>query len=79
MEDELIVLMIDRLFLDFTPDQISPSAPLSDYDVDSFRLLELIVAIEEQFSVKFEQADINAETLKSIDNLCTCIRAKQAG
>ncbi|HCN09792.1 MAG TPA: hypothetical protein DIT01_17845, partial [Lentisphaeria bacterium] len=51
----------------------------SDYEVDSFRILELIVAIEAQFSVKFDQADINADTLESIDSLCACIRAKQAG
>jgi acyl carrier protein len=79
MEQELITLMIDSLFLDLQPADISPAAPLSDYEVDSFRILELIVAIEAQFSVKFDQADINADTLKSIDSLCACIRAKQAG
>ncbi len=39
-------------------------------------LLELIVAMEEIFGVKFEQADINSETLRSVSTLTQLIREK---
>ncbi len=79
MEEQLKELLIERLFLDLNIADIETSKPLADYGIDSFLLLELIVAIEEQFSVKFEQADINADTLYSIQSLADCLRNKQEG
>ena len=79
MEEQLKELIIERLFLDLNIADIETSKPLSDYGIDSFLLLELIVALEEQFSVKFEQADINADTLRSVQSLADCLRNKQEG
>lgn len=77
MEDQLKELIVDRLFLDIAPGDINTDTELSEYGVDSFYLLEIIVAIEELFAIRFEQEDINSETLKSIASLCQCIKAKQ--
>jgi acyl carrier protein len=77
MEDQLKELIVDRLFLDIPPGDITTDTELSEYGVDSFYLLEIIVAIEELFEIRFEQTDINSETLKSISSLCQCIKAKQ--
>lgn len=79
MDDRLKELIVERLFLDLDPGDIDSQTPLAEYGVDSFLLLELIVALEEMFDVKFEQQDINAETLESIATLRACIEAKQAG
>ncbi len=78
MEQALKQLLVERLFLDIDPASIEDEVELSEYGVDSFLVLELIVAIEEMFQVKFEQADITSETLKSISSLAQLIRAKQA-
>jgi acyl carrier protein len=78
MDEELKELLVERLFLDMAPGDIDSDVPLADYGIDSFLLLELIVGIEEMFSVRFEEADINAETLSSIASLRECIKAKQA-
>jgi len=77
MEQALKELIVERLFLDIDPTDIQDDVELAEYGVDSFLLLELIVAIEEMFEVKFEQADITSETLKSVTALATLVRGKQ--
>lgn len=78
LEESLQELIVDRLFLDLDPAAIGADTPLVEYGVDSFLLLELIVALEEMFDVKFDQADINAESLRSVASLAALVRAKQA-
>jgi acyl carrier protein len=78
MEQSLKELIVERLFLDIGPAEIQDDVELVEYGVDSFLLLELIVAIEEMFEVKFEQADITSETLKSVNSLAELIRGKRA-
>lgn len=77
IEKALKELIVERLFLDIEPSEIEDDVELSEYGVDSFLLLELIVAMEEMFDVKFEQTDITTETLKSVDTLADLIRSKQ--
>jgi acyl carrier protein len=77
MEQDLKALIVERLFLDLDPAAIQNDVELVEYGVDSFLLLELIVAIEEMFEVKFEQADITSETLKSVSTLAALIRGKR--
>ena len=77
MEEELKALLVERLFLDLDPASIETETALADYGIDSFLLLELIVAIEQQYGVRFEQSDITPDTLKSIATLCACIRSRQ--
>lgn len=77
MEQALKELIVERLFLDIDPTEIQDDVELAEYGVDSFLLLELIVAIEEMFDVKFEQADITSETLKSVAALAALVRGKK--
>ena len=63
LEDQLKALIVERLFLDIDPSEIETETELSEYGVDSFLLLELVVAMEEMFEVKFEQSDIKAGVL----------------
>ncbi len=77
LESQLKELIVERLFLDIAPEEIETDAPLSDYGVDSFLLLELIVALEEVFEVKFEQSDITADVLKSVASLAALVNSKK--
>jgi len=77
-EDKLKELIVERLFLDLDPSEIEDDTELAEYGVDSFLLLELIVAMEEMFEIQFEQTDITTETLKSVKALGDLIRSKQA-
>jgi acyl carrier protein len=77
IENSLKELIVERLFLDLDPSEIEDETELAEYGVDSFLLLELIVAMEEMFEVQFEQADITTETLKSVKALADLIRSKK--
>lgn len=77
LEQQLKELIVERLFLDIAPADIATDVELSEYGVDSFLLLELIVAMEEIFAVKFEPSDITADVLKSVATLTELIRSKQ--
>ena len=77
LESQLKELIVERLFLDIKPEEIETDAPLSDYGVDSFLLLELIVALEEVFEVKFEQSDLTADVLKSVASLAALVQSKR--
>ncbi len=76
LDRQLKELIVERLFLDIEPESISSDSPLSDYGVDSFLLLELIVAIEEVYGVKFEQSDITADVLESVSSLRALLESK---
>ncbi len=72
-------LIVERLFLDIEPGSIEDDIPLAEYGVDSFLLLELIVAMEEMFGVSFEQSEISAEVLKSVSTLAALVEGKLNG
>ena len=78
IEETLKDLIVERLFLDLDPEEIDTDTALADYGVDSFLLLELIVALEEMFEVTFDQSDITSETLKSVRTLADLIQQRQA-
>ena len=77
LELQLKELIVERLFLEIDAEQIGDNTPLTDYGVDSFLLLELIVALEEVFEVKFEQSDITADVLKSVASLAALVQSKR--
>ncbi len=79
IEDQLKELIVERLFLDLDPEEIEDEVPLSEYGVDSFLLLELVVAMEEIFGVTFDQSDITTESLKSVRSMADLVRMKQSG
>ena len=78
LNSQLKELIVERLFLDMAPEDIDDDTELTEYGVDSFLLLELIVALEEVFSVKFDQSDITADVLKSVSSLAALVKSKQA-
>ena len=79
MDQQLKELLVERLFLDIAPEDIDSDTELAEYGIDSFLLLELIVAIEEMFEVRFDQSDITSETLRSITSLKALVESKKNG
>jgi acyl carrier protein len=77
IDPQLKALIVERLFLDLEPANIESDTPLADYGVDSFLLVELIVALEEMFNVQFDQKDITADSLASVAALRELIVRKQ--
>ena len=70
-------MIVERLFLDIDPSEIRDDASLIDeYDVDSVRLLELVVGCEEEFDVSFEDDDFSVERFETVDAIAGVVREK---
>ncbi len=69
-------ILVDRLFLDVDPGQIDPQESLTqNYGVDSVRLFDFVVGLEEDFAVSFEDEEL---TLENFDSLARIVARTQA-
>ncbi|MBN2382763.1 acyl carrier protein [bacterium] len=76
LEDTLKKLIINRLRLDKTPDEIDEQQPLfgEGLGLDSIDALELVVGLEEEFSITIPDEDVGKEAFASINALANYIR-----
>jgi D-alanine--poly(phosphoribitol) ligase subunit 2 len=59
------------------PIAIGPDASLFDAGVlDSFRLLDLVLALEEAFGIKIPDADLTAQTFESVNRIATYVQSR---
>jgi acyl carrier protein len=80
IENRIKHMIVDRLFLDIEPESIDDEASLVDeYDLESVRLLELVVGCEEEFDISFEDDDFSVERFETVKSIADIVRAKQQG
>lgn len=75
LEEKVINIVVDKLGVDraeVTPDAVF----VDDLGADSLDLVELIMAMEEEFG--FEIADEEAEKLRTVGDVISFIKAKAA-
>ena len=79
MELAIKEMIVERLFLDVSPEDIGDEDPLMEkYDIDSVRLFEIVIGIEEVFGVVIEEADFDVEVFKSVKSIAGYVNAKKA-
>ncbi len=68
IESRIKEMVVDRLFLKVTPEELASDASLiDDYGVDSVALLELVVGLEEVFGIVVEDGDLaNFSSVKAL-------------
>ncbi|MBP1583150.1 MAG: acyl carrier protein [Victivallales bacterium] len=76
LSDKIAKIMVESLFLELQPEDINPETPLADYGVDSFLLLELLSALEQEFSLSLNPADISADNLRTLAALTALVQSK---
>jgi len=77
IEERLKKMIVDRLFLRIAPEEIETDKSLIDeYGVDSVSLLELVVGIEEEFSVSVDDEDFSVEHFETVAALADFVRGK---
>jgi len=63
------------------PDEVAPDAPLigpdSPYGLDSLDAVEIVVAVQKNYSVRIEAQETSREVLRSLRSLATFIRSQQ--
>jgi len=78
IEDQLKQMMVERLFLPIDPAEIGDDDNLAEmFEVDSVKLLELIVGTEELFEISFEDdQDFDATRFATIRSIAEVIGEK---
>ena len=70
-------MIVDRLFLNISPEYIETEASLlEDYGVDSVSLLELVVGLEDEFGIQIEDGDFNVANFESVAALTVFVQAR---
>ncbi|WP_438431707.1 acyl carrier protein [Gorillibacterium sp. sgz500922] len=79
LEQKIKHMIIERLGLDITPEDIDPSAPIfgtdkegKGLDLDSVDALELVVGIREVFGIKHQSDDLSV--LENVQSIAAFIR-----
>jgi acyl carrier protein len=75
IEDKVIDIIADRLGVDKS-EVVSEAAFIDDLGADSLDLVELIMAMEEEFDI--EIADEEAEKLRTVQDVMNYIKAHSA-
>jgi len=71
-------LIIARLKLEIEPEEIENDQPLfgEGLGLDSIDALELVLGLEQEFSVKIEDEEVGVKAFASIEALVTFVREK---
>ena len=77
IEDRLKRMIVDRLFLQVSPEEIADDKSLvEDYGVDSVSLLELVVGLEEEFGIEVGDEEFDVEHFESVSALAGFLKQK---
>ena len=81
LEERLKGLIIERLFLkDIEPSDIGDEDELMErLGVDSVQVSEIVVGLEEEFEVIFDEEEFDIEIFKSVKSIADAVREKQTG
>ncbi len=72
-------MIVERLFLPVSPNEIRDDAPLMEtYDIDSVALFELVVGLEDEFGISLEDADFQISAFQSVDAMAAFVAHKSA-
>ena len=77
IEQELKEMLVERLFLKITPEEIDSEKNLmSEYGIDSVSILEMVVGIEELYDVRLEPGEFKLEYFETIKNMAEFVGSK---
>ncbi len=79
IEDQIKKMIVERLFLDVKPDDIGGDDPLMEkYEIDSVRLFEMVIGVEELFGVVIDEADFDIALFKDVNSVADYVRSKKS-
>jgi len=77
IEDTLREMMVERLFLKITPEEIDLDANLQEaYGIDSVQVSELVVGTEATFDISFDDDDFDPTQFDTLKNIAQLVRRK---
>jgi len=78
LKQQIKEMIVERLFLDADPAQIADDENLMEnYEIDSVNLFEIVVGLEEQFDISFEDEDFTVDLFATVNNLAEYVAQKR--
>lgn len=78
LKQQIKDMIVERLFLNVAPEEIPDEGNLMElYNIDSVNLFEIVVGLEEDFGISFEDADFSTETFSTVENIAGCVAQKR--
>ena len=79
LKQQIKEMIVERLFLDADPNAIADDENLMEnYEIDSVNLFEIVVGLEEQFEISFEDEDFTVDLFATIDSLAEYVERKRS-
>ncbi len=79
LKQQIKEMIVERLFLDADPDAMADDEKLMEnYDIDSVNLFEIVVGLEEQFGISFEDEDFSVDLFATVNNLAEYVEQKRS-
>ena len=80
IEDRLKEMIVERLFLDVAPADIADDDMIMDkFEIDSVRLFEIVIGLEEVFEISLEDDEFSIERFESVKAIADLVRDKAEG
>ncbi len=77
VERQVKEMIVERCFLDTTPDRIGDDDDLMEVvGLDSVQILEVVVGLEENFGITFEDTDFDLENFRNVGAIARYVRGK---
>jgi acyl carrier protein len=78
IEQQLKEMIVERLFLKISPDDIEDDKGLMEvYGIDSFSIMEIVVGLEELYGIKFAPGEFKLSYFKTIASIAAFVRSKK--
>jgi len=79
VEDQLKAMIVERLFLNVSPSDIADDDLLMEkFEIDSVRLFEIVIGLEEVFNISLEDDEFSIERFESVKAIAELVRSKLA-
>ncbi|HPD17252.1 MAG TPA: acyl carrier protein [Planctomycetota bacterium] len=79
VEDQLKAMIVERLFLNVAPADIADDDLLMEkFEIDSVRLFEIVIGLEEVFDISLEDDEFSIERFESVKAIAELVRSKLA-
>jgi acyl carrier protein len=79
LKQQIKEMIVERLFLDADPQQMADDENLMEnYEIDSVNLFEIVVGLEEQFDISFEDEDFSVDLFATVNSLAEYVETKRS-
>ena len=79
LKQQIKEMIVERLFLDADPAEMGDDENLMEnYGIDSVNLFEIVVGLEEQFEISFEDEDFSVDLFANVNSLVDFVERKRS-